>query len=159
MIQVFVSNCADVRATNKDTGFDLVGKKIIRLAVMAAGAMVALVVPASAQGPSLTMLSSLAPGRWELRIREAGAVPERICLPDSRRLIQLRHPQGACEQFVVQNSASEITVQYTCRGRGYGRTHIRRETDRLVQIDSQGIADGLPFEFSAEGRRVGDCGA
>lgn len=159
MIQVFVSNCADVRATNLDTGFGLVGKKVIRLAAMAAGAMVALGVPASAQGPSLTMLSSLAPGRWELRIREAGAVPERICLPDARRLIQLRHPQGTCEQFVVQNSASEITVQYTCRGRGYGRTHIRRETDRLVQIDSQGIADGLPFEFSAEGRRVGDCGA
>ena len=30
--------------------------------------------------------------------------------------------------------ATEVTVQYTCRGRGYGRTHIRRETNRLVQI-------------------------
>jgi hypothetical protein len=50
-----------------------------------------------------------------------------------------------------------VVVQYTCRGKGYGRTHIRRETGRLVQIDSQGIAGGLPFEFSAEARRVGDC--
>jgi hypothetical protein len=48
-------------------------------------------------------------------------------------------------------------VQYTCRGRGYGRTHIRRETSRLVQIDTQGIADGRPFAFAAEARRVGDC--
>ena len=45
------------------------------------------------------------------------------------------------------------------RGRGYGRTSIRLETDRLVQIRTQGIADGLPFEYSAEARRVGDCGA
>ena len=50
-------------------------------------------------------------------------------------------------------------VQYTCRGKGYGRTQIRRESNRLVQIDSQGIADGLPFSFSAEARRVGDCAA
>jgi hypothetical protein len=42
-------------------------------------------------------------------------------------------------------------------GQGYGRTQIRRETDGLVQIDSQGIVNGLPFAFSAEGRRTGDC--
>ena len=50
-------------------------------------------------------------------------------------------------------------MQYTCRGRGYGRTHIRRETGRLVQIESQGIVDGLPFDFVAEGRRIGECPA
>ena len=60
---------------------------------------------------------------------------------------------------MVQDNNSEVIVQYTCRGKGYGRTHIRRETSRLVQIDSQGIAGGLPFEFSAEARRVGDCSA
>ena len=76
-----------------------------------------------------------------------------------RRLIQLRHPDASCDKVVVQDSPSEVTVQYTCRGRGYGRTHIRKETNRLVQIDSQGIANGLPFEFNAEARRVGDCGA
>jgi hypothetical protein len=52
-----------------------------------------------------------------------------------------------------------VTVQYTCRGRGFGRTHIRRETDRLVQIDTQGIADSRPFAFSVEARRTGDCTA
>mgnify|MGYP006175199349 CR=1 FL=1 len=36
---------------------------------------------------------------------------------------------------------------------------LRRETSRLVQIQSQGIRNGLPFEFSAEARRVGDCSA
>lgn len=103
------------------------------------------------------MLDQLQSGRWELRSREPGGQTERLCLPNGRRLIQLRHPGNDCERFIVQDSANEITVQYTCRGRGYGRTHIRRETNRLVQIESQGIAEGLPFDFTAEARRVGDC--
>lgn len=117
---------------------------------------IALAAPAFGGGPSLAMLDQLEPGKWELRDR-SGTVLQRICVPNGRRLIQLRHPGQACENFVVQDTAGEVTVQYTCRGRGYGRTHIRRETSRLVQLESQGIADGLPFEFSAEARRVGDC--
>ena len=53
--------------------------------------------------------------------------------------------------------ANEVTGQYTCRGDGYGRTHIRRETATLAQIDGQGIAGGKPFQFAAEARRVGSC--
>ena len=60
--------------------------------------------------------------------------------------------------FSRQTLYSDVTVQYTCPGRGFGRTHIRRETRRLVQIDTQGVAEGLPFSASIEGRRVGDCG-
>lgn len=105
------------------------------------------------------MLDQLDAGRWELRARSPGSPPERFCLNSGRRLIQLRHPDSACERLVVQDSPNEVTVQYTCRGSGYGRTHIRRETSRLVQIETQGIAEGLPFEFSAEARRVGDCGS
>lgn len=108
-------------------------------------------------GASLAMLDQLEPGRWEIRSREAGTPPQRICVSHGRRLIQIKHPDAACERFVVKDSASEVVVQYTCRGRGYGRTHIRKETSRLVQIDSRGIAGGLPFEFDAEARRIGDC--
>lgn len=115
--------------------------------------------PATGAGPTLVMLDQLDPGRWELRIREPGTPSEKLCIASGRRLIQLRHPDSTCERFVVQDAPNEVIVQYTCRGRGYGRTHIRRETARLVQIDSQGILDGLPFEFSAEGRRVADCSA
>lgn len=105
------------------------------------------------------MLDSLEPGRWELRLRgEEGGV-EQVCLGNPKRLIQLRHPALPCEQLVVTDEPGEVTVQYTCRGRGYGRTRIRRESARLIQIDSQGIANGLPFAFAAEGRRVGTCQA
>ena len=102
------------------------------------------------------MLDQLAPGSWELRDR-SGVVTERLCVPSGRRLVQLRHPGPLCETYVVQDQPNEVVVQYTCRGRGSGRTHIRRETNRLVQMDGTGIADGLPFDFAFEARRVGDC--
>lgn len=128
----------------------------VGIAVVLAGLLAAFAAPAIGQRPSLAMLGQLEPGRWELRTRDGSPV-ERICLPDTRRLIQLRHPVDACDRLIVDDAATEVTVQYTCRGRGYGRTHIRRETNRLVQIDTQGIADGLPFAYAAEARKVGDC--
>lgn len=120
------------------------------------GAVFILVsVPVLAQAP-LGMLGRLE-GQWELRVREPGGEVQRLCLPDGRRLIQLRHPGATCNRLIVNDAQSDVTVQYTCPGRGYGRTHIRMETDKLVQIDTQGIAEGLPFSYSMEGRRVGDC--
>jgi hypothetical protein len=124
---------------------------------MAALALGGIAVAAAGQRPALGMLDQLEPGRWELRSRDAPGV-ERLCLRDGRRLIQLRHPQEQCERLVVNDDANDVTVQYTCRGRGYGRTHIRRESGRIVHIETQGIAAGLPFNFAAEARRVGECG-
>ena len=103
------------------------------------------------------MLDRLDQGDWEMRIRDSSGAVQRMCIDSGRKLIQLRHQGQKCRRVVVEDSASEVTVQYTCPGRGYGRTKIRRETSSLVQIDSQGIANGLPFAFAAEARRVGDC--
>lgn len=110
-----------------------------------------------AQVRTLTMLDRLEPGDWELRVRDEGTVPQHMCLRNARRLIQLRHPGQPCSRIVVEDTDSQVTVQYTCPGRGYGRTQIRRESGNLVQIDTQGIAQGLPFAFSAEARRTGTC--
>ena len=118
-------------------------------------ALTAAAVPAHGQKRSLAMLDELEPGAWELR--ERGGTASRVCLDSGRELIQLRHPGLACSAVVVEDEANEATVQYTCRGRGYGRTHIRRETNSLIQVDSQGIVNGTPFVFTAEGRRVGSC--
>lgn len=115
-----------------------------------------LLAPAAAQGPSLTMLGTLQDGQWDVRFRD-GADSRRVCLRSGHELIQLKHGESGCSRFVVEDGANAVTVQYTCRGNGYGRTSIRRESPSLVQIDSQGIAGGLPFEFSAEARRVGTC--
>lgn len=116
-----------------------------------------LAAPAGGAPNSLVMLDQLERGVWELRLRGGGQQVERICLGDNSRLIQLRHPGPSCERVVTMAATNAVTVQYTCLGRGYGRTEIRRETNRLVQVQSQGIADGLPYEVVAEARRVDDC--
>lgn len=129
----------------------------VRLMAIAAGLYgTGLLSPAAAQGPSLAMLSGLDDGQWEVRFRD-GSASRRICVRSGLELIQLQHGGSGCSRFVVEDGASAVTVQYTCRGNGYGRTSIRRESTSLVQIDSQGIAAGAPFEFSAEARRVGAC--
>ena len=110
----------------------------------------------AAQGDALAMLSKLPRGQWVVSSRDGG--PSRtICLGDPVQLVQLRHAGSACSRFVVEDAADKVTVQYTCKGNGYGRTSIRRETSTLVQIESQGIEGGLPFQFKAEARRTGAC--
>ena len=131
-------------------GFRFIGKGLAALACLVGGAVFA-------QGVQLAMLDRLTPGMWEIRMRD-GRQNERVCLDDGRRLIQLRHPNLACRQFVVDDDPSAVTVHYTCPGQGTGRTHLRFETSRLVQIESAGVASRLPFDIVAEARRVGDCG-
>lgn len=136
-----------------------------RLSLLAAGGIglsltllaIGAGVPVQAQNASLAMLDGLAKGEWTLRFRD-GAAPRRICLKSGQELIQLRHRDPGCSRFVVDDATQQVTVHYTCPGNGYGRTSIRRETGGLVQIESQGIADGLPFQFTAEARRTGSCG-
>jgi hypothetical protein len=105
-------------------------------------------------------LRGLEPGEWELRERpeegEKGGI-RRICLADLRQLVQLRHARNSCKSLTVDENARRLVISYDCAGAGGGRTDIRMETPRLVQIRSQGIADGAPFSFSAEGRRIGAC--
>lgn len=129
-------------------------KRAFLIAIVVAPVAV-LAAPAIAQ-TSLAMLDSLNRGAWEVRYRD-GSGTRRICVKSGRELIQLRHRESGCNRFVVEDGANEVTVQYTCRGNGYGRTNIRKESTALVQIDSQGIADGKPFQFSAEARHTGSC--
>ncbi len=124
--------------------------------IAAAIPMTFLLAPAAAQVPALAMLDRLAVGEWEVRFRD-GSDPRRLCLRSGRELIQVRHTERGCSRFVVEDGADEVTVQYTCKGNGYGRTSIRRESGSLAQLETQGIADGLPFQVTAEARRVGAC--
>lgn len=129
----------------------ILAKKALLLSALGIGT-----AAAASQGDALAMLSGLQRGTWAVASRDGG--PSRtICLGDSLQLIQLRHGGSACSRFVVEDAPDKVTVQYTCKGNGYGRTSIRKETNALVQIESQGIAGGLPFQFKAEARRTGAC--
>jgi hypothetical protein len=130
-------------------------KRICVIPVLAALAGSAVVL--EAQAPQLAMLDRLEKGSWEVKPRDDAESPIRICMASGRELIQLRHMRNACIRIVVQDSSQAATVQYSCPGNGYGRTQVRRETGRLVQIDTQGIEHGLPFAFAAEARWTGPC--
>lgn len=127
----------------------------LRTAALGAVAMFA-VGASAANAPELAMLGSLNKGGWTLRIRDDGS-QQRICVRSGQELIQLKHAQPGCSRFIVRDTAEEVVVQYTCRGNGYGRTSIRRESSGLVQVQSQGIVDGAPFSISGEARHAGGC--
>ena len=112
--------------------------------------------PIAAQNSKLAVFGALDKGEWTVRFRD-GSATRKVCLRSGQELMQLRHGRQGCKQVVVTNDAQEATVQYSCRGDGYGRTTVRRETRSLVQLSSQGFADGRPFEFFAEARRTGNC--
>lgn len=115
-------------------------------------------VPVPAPPPALpAALQGLETGEWELRERGDGGEVRKLCVTDLRQLLQLRHGKGQCRSFVVSDAPHDMSVSYDCAAAGNGRTDLRVETSRLVQIRSQGIADGAPFAFAAEGRRVGAC--
>lgn len=110
----------------------------------------------AAQGQGLGLLARLSKGEWTIKHRD-GSPDRRICVRSGQELIQLRHAESGCSQFVIEDADSKVTVQYTCPSNGFGRTSIRRETDSLIQIESQGITSNLPFQFIAEARQTGRC--
>ena len=131
-----------------------VGAKLIA----SSGAAWLLLGAAPASAPSsLAMLEQLEKGAWTLTERDQGGGKGRICLGDPEKLLRLEHPSGKCSRYVLDDRADVASVHYTCAGAGHGHTIIRRETNRLVQIETQGIAFGRPFDRSIEARRVGSC--
>ncbi|MFM9934759.1 MAG: DUF3617 domain-containing protein [Novosphingobium sp.] len=111
----------------------------------------------TAEKPALAMLDLLQPGQWEVRDRDLSSGRSRVCLENGRSLIQIRHMRETCRSLTVEDTAKAVTVHYTCPGNGYGQTSVRFESAQLVQLETQGIAQGLPFNVRAEARRVGSC--
>lgn len=132
-------------------------KTVIAMAVAACGAGASIAASVGAATPSdAGPLGSVRSGQWDLRSRD-GAMSQTVCVRSGSGLIQLKHLGKTCDRIILEQSASSILVQYTCKGSGFGRTRIRRETPQLLQLETQGIADGLPFDYSVEGRWVGEC--
>ena len=106
------------------------------------------------------LLDSLGRGMWQFRAVGGGATGtavNRICVGDAHKLAQVQHQGLNCAHYVVRSSPENITVSYSCRGQGQGLTVIRKETSKLIHIDSQGIRNNSPFSFSVEARNVGPC--
>ena len=127
-------------------------------ALAAAGLTMLLAGPGLTQpgNSAMPMLTRLEAGQWELR-GSGNARIAAICLGNPILLTQPRHGATPCTRDVVAADANSMTVNYSCPGVGRGRTTLRFETPRLVQIDSQGLDRGMPFALRAEARRTGPC--
>lgn len=128
-----------------------------RISLPLAGLLIGWPLALSAQPGRMDALASLERGEWELRERQDGTATKRVCLGDPGQLLQPNHSGLQCKRFILENSAQQIAISYDCGRSGQGRTTLRVETSRLVQIDSQGVSGGSPFALTIEGRRVGAC--
>ncbi len=133
--------------------------RIWRLLAVVGGCAASMIgAPASfAVRQELALLDRLQTGQWEMRDRDATGGRSRLCIDSGRQLIQLRHMHETCKSFTIEDTAEAVTVQYTCPGHGFGRTRVRFENAQLAQVETQGVAHGLPFDMSTEARRVGTC--
>lgn len=124
------------------------------------GASLALAAPASGPMPaSPRALGTLQPGLWEMKSVGSDQAAKRLCISDLRQLLQPVDIQPICRQFIAEDGADRVTASFDCAGLGQGRTALRVETPRLIQIESQGIAGGRPYAARIEGRRIGACQA
>lgn len=112
---------------------------------------------AVSENGDLALLDTLERGMWQLRPTGGGAPATKICLGNPESLTQIQHSGLACEQYVVRSNANSVTVSYTCKGQGQGLTTIRKESSRIIHIQSQGIRNNAPFSTSVEGRKIGAC--
>ncbi|MEM7703084.1 MAG: hypothetical protein AAF251_14185 [Pseudomonadota bacterium] len=127
-----------------------------RTKVLCVATLTVAALPLAAQPKVLGLFEGLTKGEWTVKYRD-GSPDQKLCLKTGEELIQLKHGQSDCSRYVVEESPSQVTVQYTCPKEGFGRTQVRRENSSLVQIESQGFASGLPFEIAAEARLTGTC--
>ncbi|MGC4252767.1 MAG: hypothetical protein QM605_15195 [Sphingobium sp.] len=129
------------------------------LRVLAAGTALTMAAgPLAANPQRLAALGTVQPGEWELRSldKEDGG-KRRMCVRDPDQLLQTEHARNQCRFFVVKDELAAASVTYDCAQAGGGRTDLRVETPRLMQIRSQGVANGAPFSRALEARRIGDC--
>ena len=105
----------------------------------------------------LPTLAQTQPGLWELSGMPGAKTPVRMCVADVPSLARFEHRGKACTAKVLKQSGSLTAYEYSCRAVGFGRSDVEAITPRSLRISTQGISDGLPFNYVLQARRVDDC--
>lgn len=129
-----------------------------RLFLMGIGLSLVGGLSVAAAMPSLTALSRVEHGQWQLKSVGTNDETQTLCLTDPRVLLHYRHDMAHCQHVVVTNDINTTTVHYTCQG-SHGQTMVKVATPRSFNLDTQGIIKGAPFEDSYEARYIGQCSA
>ena len=122
--------------------------------MIAGGVAAALALIAAAQ-PSV--LAPVQPGLWEISGAPGAHTSVRQCLTDIAALARFEHLTRNCTAKVLKDGSGSTEIDYTCPGAGFGHSQIDVLTPRSLRISTQGISDGLPFNYVLQARRVDDC--
>lgn len=101
--------------------------------------------------------AAITPGKWTVQVRDGAT--RTLCIPDALPLIQLAHPQSGCRRLMIVDRRDSATIQYSCPAAGWGRTSIRIDSPRRVEIDTQGIVQNQPYAYQASAHYTGYCTA
>jgi hypothetical protein len=140
------------------------GHGIMRMTIMKKpttimlGLTTAVILSGAAMAASpVFSLKTLEKGAWTLRDKDHDMkTVGRICLGNAEALVHARHRGKSCDIRQLRADGRIASFRYSCNGVS-GNTSIRRETDRLVQIRSQGLDHNEPFAFDYEARQTGPC--
>jgi hypothetical protein len=104
-----------------------------------------------------TALNGVTPGMWELDGVPGANGPARVCFADIALLARYEHRGNRCTANAVSDNGSSAVIEYSCGAAGFGRSRIDVITPRSVKINTQGISSQLPFNYTLNARRIGDC--
>lgn len=135
-------------------GFRTMRRECRFLAVIGAVAL-SVATAASVFAQDVPLLRSVSPGEWQLHEIGESAPNRMICVRSADQLVQLQHGAAECERLAGSQDGKRAVVSYRCPAHGHGRTVITEESDALLRIQTQGIADGAPFNVDYEARRIG----
>lgn len=130
----------------------MVGKTTLLVAAVGISAAFALLAAAP---PSALIQAQ--PGIWEISGAPGAKAPMRQCVPDIAMLARFEHRAKNCTAKILKDDGSSTSIQYSCGGAGFGNSQIDVITPRSLRISTQGISDGLPFNYVLQAHRVDDC--
>jgi hypothetical protein len=130
----------------------MVGKATLfsSAAVLAAGLLL------TAAGRPMA-LAQAQPGLWEISGAPGARAPVRQCVAEVAALARFEHRSKVCSARVLKDAGSATLIDYSCGGAGFGHSEVTVLTPRSLRISTQGISDGLPFNYVLQARRVDDC--
>jgi hypothetical protein len=121
-----------------------------------AGCAAALALTAAQRPPAL---AGIQPGLWELAGMPGAKAPARECISDVQLLTRLEHRTMSCTSKVISDDGRSTVVEYSCGAAGFGHSKLEVITPRSLKISTQGISDALPFNYTLQAHRVGECSA
>lgn len=127
--------------------------RIATLLLAGGGAAAALALVAARPAA----LAQTQPGLWEISGVPGASSPLRQCVRDVAALARFEHRSKICTAKVLKDGLSSTVIDYSCGSAGFGHSEIDVITPRSLRISTQGISDGLPFNYVLQARRVDDC--